>query len=173
MEEKKEPYNKLIIAVSIIIPVVVAVLFGVDKVPGYDTSFLPPIYASINGLTAILLVAAVIAIKNGNRTLHERLMKSCIFLSLLFLVMYVIYHMTSDKTVYGGEGILRYFYLFILLTHIVLSVVIIPMVLFTYVRAIRGNFERHKALAKITFPIWLYVAVTGVIVYLMISPYYK
>ena len=102
MERKKEPYNKLIVVVSIVVPVVVAVLFGVDKVPGYDTSFLPPIYASINGLTAILLVAAVIAIKNKNKKLHELLMKSCIFLSLLFLVMYVAYHMTSDKTMYGG-----------------------------------------------------------------------
>ena len=173
MEVQKEPYSKLIVAVSIVIPVVVAILFGVDKVPGYDTSFLPPIYAAINGLTAILLVAAVIAIKNNNRNLHEALMKTCIGLSLLFLVMYVIYHMTSDKTVYGGEGILRYFYLFILITHIVLSIAIIPLVLFTYVRAVRGNFVKHRALAKITFPIWLYVAVTGVIVYLMISPYYK
>ncbi|HEY8934648.1 MAG TPA: DUF420 domain-containing protein [Cyclobacteriaceae bacterium] len=173
MEVQKEPYSKLIVAVSIVIPVVVAILFGVDKVPGYDTSFLPPIYAAINGLTAILLVAAVIAIKNNNRKLHEALMKTCIGLSLLFLVMYVIYHMTSDKTVYGGEGILRYFYLFILITHIVLSIAIIPLVLFTYVRAVRGNFVKHRALAKITFPIWLYVAVTGVIVYLMISPYYK
>ena len=173
MEVQKEPYNKLIIAVSIVIPLVVAILFGVDKVPGYDTSFLPPIYATINGLTAVLLVAAFIAIKNGNRKLHERLMKSCIALSLAFLVMYVIYHMTSDKTVYGGDGILRYIYLFILITHIVLSIAIIPLVLFTFVRALRGNFQKHKALAKITFPIWLYVAVTGVIVYLMISPYYK
>jgi len=173
MEVQKEPYNKLIIAVSIVIPLVVAILFGVDKVPGYDTSFLPPIYATINGLTAVLLVAAFIAIKNGNHKLHERLMKSCIALSLAFLVMYVIYHMTSDKTVYGGDGILRYIYLFILVTHIVLSIAIIPLVLFTFVRALRGNFQKHKALAKITFPIWLYVAVTGVIVYLMISPYYK
>jgi len=173
MEVQREPYNKLIIAVSIIIPLVVAILFGVEKVPGYDTSFLPPIYATINGLTAVLLVAAVIAIKNGNRKLHEMLMKTCIALSLAFLVMYVIYHMTSDKTVYGGDGILRYFYLFILITHIVLSIAIIPLVLFTFVRALRGNFQKHKALAKITFPIWLYVAVTGVIVYLMISPYYK
>jgi putative membrane protein len=173
MEVQKEPYNKLIIAVSIVIPLVVAILFGVDKVPGYDTSFLPPIYATINGLTAVLLVAAVIAIKNGNRKLHETLMKCCIALSLAFLVMYVAYHMTSDKTVYGGDGILRYIYLFILITHIVLSIVIIPLVLFTFVRAWRGNFEKHRALAKITFPIWLYVAVTGVIVYLMISPYYK
>lgn len=172
MEEKEEPYRKLIIAVSIVIPLAVAVLFGV-KIEGYDFSFLPPIYASINGLTAILLVIAFIAIKNKRRLLHERLVKVCILLSILFLVMYVLYHMTSETTLYGGAGFLRPLYFFILISHILLSVVIIPLVLFTYVRAIRQNFERHKALARYTFPIWLYVAVTGVIVYLMISPYYK
>ena len=170
--EQKEPHQKLIIAVSIIIPVVVATLFRV-KISGYDFTFLPPIYATINGITAVLLVTAVIAIKNKKRMVHERLMKTCIFLSIAFLVMYVLYHMTTDSTPYGGQGAVRYFYFFILISHILLSIVVIPFVLMTYVRAIYGNFERHKALAKYTFPIWLYVAVTGVVVYLMISPYYK
>jgi putative membrane protein len=165
-----QPYRKLIIAVSIIIPVVVATLFRV-KIPGYDLSFLPPIYASINGLTAILLVIAVMAIKNGKRLLHERIMKVCIGLSLCFLIMYVLYHMTSDSTPFGGEGVIRYVYFFILITHILLSIVIIPMVLFTFVWAVYGDFVRHTKLSKVTFPLWLYVAVTGVIVYLMISPY--
>ena len=169
---KKEPYNKLIIAVSILIPVVVAVLFGV-KIPGYDLSFLPPIYASINGITAILLVTAVVAIKRKNRAVHERLMKTCVILSATFLVLYVLYHMTSDSTPYGGAGPVRYVYFIILITHILLSVGVIPMVLFTYLRAWRGEFSRHRAIAKYTFPLWLYVAVTGVIVYLMISPYYS
>lgn len=169
-EVKSEPYRKLIIAVSIIIPLAVAALFAI-KIPGYDLSFLPPIYATINGLTAVLLVAAVIAIKNGKRSIHERIMKICIFLSVCFLVMYVAYHMTSETTHFGGTGVIRYVYLFILATHIILSVVIIPMVLFSYVRAISGDFVRHKKLSKVTFPLWLYVAVTGVIVYLMISPY--
>jgi putative membrane protein len=88
-------------------------------------------------------------------------------------VMYVAYHMTSESTSYGGVGLIKYIYLFILITHILLSIVVIPFVLFTFVRALSGNFERHRALAKFTFPLWLYVAVTGVIVYLMISPYYK
>ena len=171
MEQKKEPYKKLIIALSVIIPIAVAVLFGV-KVPGYDLSFLPPIYASMNGITAILLIAAVVAIKNGNRVLHERLIKICMLCSALFLVMYVLYHMTSDSTPYGGTGPIRYVYFVILISHILLSVIVIPFVLFSYVRALSGNFARHRKLAKITFPIWLYVAVTGVIVYLMISPYY-
>ena len=170
--EKREPYKKLIVAVSIIIPLVVVILFGV-KIPGYDFSFLPPIYATINGITAVLLVTAVIAIKNKKQKLHENLMKTCIGLSALFLVMYVLYHMTSDSTPFGGTGAVRYFYFTILISHIFLSVVIIPFVLFTFVRALSGNFSRHRALAKYTFPLWLYVAVTGVIIYVMISPYYK
>lgn len=167
--EKK--YKKLIIALSVIIPVAVAALFGI-KIKGVDTSFLPPVYAAVNGLTAIFLVAAIIAIKNGNRILHEKLIKVCIVLSVSFLMMYVTYHITSENTKYGGDGIAKYFYFFILITHILLSVGIIPLVLFTYVKAWSGKFEQHKKLAKITFPLWLYVAVTGVVVYLMISPYY-
>lgn len=172
--EKK--FSKFIVAVSIIIPVVVAILFGVKlKDFGYNVeplSFLPPIYATTNGITAIVLVWAVIAIKNGKRKLHERLMTFAISLSVAFLVMYVAYHMTSDSTKFGGEGVIRYVYFFILVTHILLSIAIIPLVLITYVRALAENFDRHRKIAKFTFPFWLYVAVTGVVVYLMISPYY-
>ena len=100
------------------------------------------------------------------------LMKTSIFLSLVFLVMYILYHMTTDPTPYGGEGFIRYLYFFILITHITLSVFIVPMVLITYVRAISKMFDKHKKIARITFPIWLYIAVSGVVVYLMISPYY-
>jgi len=99
-------------------------------------------------------------------------MTLCILLSLLFLIMYVAYHMTSDSTPYGGEGILRPIYFFILISHIILSISIIRLVLKTYLRAYLGKFEKHRKLARITFPIWLYVAVTGVAIYLMISPYY-
>jgi putative membrane protein len=172
----EQKYNKWIVLLSIAIPVVVAVLFKVKlKDFGFDVtplSFLPPIYASVNGITAVLLVAAVIAIKNGNRKRHELLMKMAIGCSVIFLAMYVAYHMTAESTSYGGEGVLKYVYFFILITHIVLSIVIIPLVLITYVRALASKFDKHKKIAKITFPIWLYVAVTGVIVYLMISPYY-
>ncbi len=172
--EKK--FRTPIIIVSILIPIVVAILFSVKlKDFGINVeplSFLPPIYASINGVTAILLVLAVRAIKKGNRSLHEKLMTLAIACSVIFLVMYVAYHMTSESTKFGGEGIIRYVYFFILLTHIALSVIIIPLVLFTYVRALSQQFDRHKKLARITFPLWLYVAVTGVVVYLMISPYY-
>ena len=176
MNTVETKYNKLIIALSIIIPLAVAILFGVNlRKLGFDVeplSFLPPIYASINGLTAVVLIAAVIAIKNGNRKLHEKLMKLAIACSVSFLVMYVAYHMTSDSTKFGDEGVVKYVYFFILVSHILLSIVIIPLVLITYVKALAQRFDKHKKIAKITFPIWLYVAITGVIVYLMISPYY-
>lgn len=172
--EKK--YNVWIIILSVAIPLVVALLFKVKlKDFGFGVkplSFLPPIYATINGITALLLVLAVRAIKNGNRQLHERLMKTAIACSVAFLGMYVAYHMTSEATKYGGQGIMKAIYFFILITHIALSVAIIPLVLITYVRALAERFDRHKKIAKITFPLWLYVALTGVIVYLMISPYY-
>lgn len=169
-EEKK--YKTLITIVSVLVPIVVAVLFGV-KIPNVaPLSFLPPIYATINGLTAVLLVLAVLAIKKGNMKLHEQLNTTAIVCSALFLLLYIGYHMTSDSTTFGGEGAIKYVYYFILISHILLSIIIIPFVLFTFMRARLGNFPAHKKIAKITFPLWLYVAVTGVIVYLMISPYY-
>jgi putative membrane protein len=186
----EQRYKFSIILVSILIPVVVGILFSVKlKDFGIEVeplSFLPPIYASINGFTALLLIMGVLAIKNGNRKVHERFMTTAIVCSVAFLVMYVAYHMTADSTVYGdidgnkildetekvNAGSLRLVYIFILLSHIILSITIIPLVLITYVRALAARFDRHKKIAKITFPLWLYVAVTGVVVYLMISPYY-
>ena len=188
-------YDFLIWFVSILVPAVVALLlftkWSQDKlifdmrIPNTDPivifenlpfieplTFLPPIYAVINGLTAILLVVAVYYIKNGKRKIHESLIKVCIALSLMFLVMYIAYHMTTDPTSFGGNGIIAYIYYFILITHILLSVIVIPLVLTSYSRAVQSNFKLHKKIAKVTFPIWLYVAVTGVVVYLMISPYY-
>lgn len=192
MEENnsEKKYNLLITIVSIVIPVVVAILFSIKLkdfgIQVEPLSFLPPIYATINGITAVLLIAGVTAIKYKNKELHKSFMTSAIGCSLIFLVMYVAYHLTADSTKFGdlnSDGILdaaekatvgsiRYLYYFILITHISLSVIIIPMVLVTYVRALAEKFDKHKKLARITFPIWLYVAVTGVIVYLMISPYY-
>ena len=188
-------YNRLTVIVSILVPLVVALLlflkWDLDKLvfdlrsPNFEPiiliedlpiakplKFLPPIYATINGITAIILVMAVYYIKRGKRNIHENLIKICIALSLCFLVMYIAYHITSDPTSFGGEGAIKYIYYFILISHILLSITVIPFVLFSYIRAITGDFERHRKIAKITFPIWLYVAVTGVIVYIMISPYY-
>ena len=165
-------YNIWIWVVSILIPVVVAILFMI-RIPNVaPLDFLPPIYASINGLTAIILILAFSAIRKKNIILHEKLMKIAISLSVIFLVMYVAYHMTSDPTPYGGSGVLRPLYFFILISHIILSIGIIPLVLITYVRAISKLFLDHKKIARFTFPIWMYIAVTGVIIYLMISPYY-
>lgn len=172
----EQRFNPFIVIISILIPLAVAVLlsvrlkdFGINVEPLH---FLPPIYAVINGLTTLVLIAGVLAIKNGNRQLHKRLMTTAIALSVVFLVMYIAYHLTTDSTKFGGEGAIRMVYFFILISHIVLSIVVIPLVLITYVRALAERFDKHKKIAKITFPIWLYVAVTGVVVYLMISPYY-
>jgi putative membrane protein len=172
--EKK--YNFWIVFLSILIPVAVAILlsvrlkdFGFIPTPMH---FLPPIYATINGLTAIILIIAVIAIKNGNRKLHENLMKTAIAFSVAFLLLYIAYHLTTDATKYGGKGVSRIIYFILLISHISLSIVTIPLVLVSYVRALAKKFDKHKKLTRYTFPIWLYVAVTGVIVYLMISPYY-
>ena len=188
-------YNTLTLIVSVLVPIVVALLLFLkwdsDKLvfdlrsPNFEPiiliedlpiakplKFLPPIYATINGITAIILVMAVYYIKKGKRNIHEYLIKICIALSLCFLVMYIAYHITSDPTSFGGEGAIKYIYYFILISHILLSITVIPFVLFSYIRAITGDFQRHRKIAKITFPIWLYVAVTGVIVYIMISPYY-
>ncbi|WP_117881936.1 DUF420 domain-containing protein [Aureibaculum luteum] len=172
MEQTSNKYNKWIVVLSVVIPLAVAGLFNV-KIDVELPVFLPPIYASINAFTALVLIVAVWAIKNNKRNLHEGLMKTAILCSVIFLVLYVLYHMTSDSTKYGGEGAIKYVYLFILLTHILLSIIVIPFVLITYVRAITNNFEKHKKIAKFTFPLWLYVAVSGVVVYLMISPYYQ
>ena len=173
-QERK--YRKLITALSIIIPIAVAALFWINlRKLGFDVepfTFLPPIYATINGVTAVLLVAAVVAIKKGKRKLHEKLNTLAILCSLAFLLMYIAYHMTSDSTSFGGEGVIKYIYYFILITHILLSIAVIPLVLTTLMRAKLGDFKKHRKIAKITFPIWLYVAITGVVVYLMISPYY-
>jgi putative membrane protein len=178
MENKsaENKYSKLIVLISIAIPLAVIVLFsvrlkdfGINVAP---LTFLPPIYATINGITAAVLIAGVMAIKNGKRKLHQQLMTSAILLSVVFLVMYIAYHMTTDATKFGGEGTIRYVYFFLLISHIALSIATIPLVLITYVRALSERFDQHKKIAKITFPIWLYVAVTGVIVYLMIAPYY-
>lgn len=168
--EKQKQYNKWVVILSIVIPLAVAALFGI-KLDITLPVFLPPIYATINGLTAFILILAVYNIKKGNRKTHERLMKLAIVFSVLFLVMYVLYHMTSDSTKYEGDYSIIYYA--ILISHIALSIAVIPFVLITYVRAITEDFQRHKKIAKITFPLWLYVAITGVLVYIMISPYYQ
>lgn len=168
-ELKSTKYRKIVIALSIIIPIAVAALFGI-KVPGINLSFLPPFYASINAVTAVLLILALVFIKNGHRRKHQITIQLCMVLSILFLLSYIAYHITSDSTVYEGKFKISYY--IILISHIVLSVAVIPIVLFAYLFAWEGDFVRHKKWNRFAFPIWLYVAVTGVIVYWMISPFY-
>ncbi len=183
LEKKYKPW---VIILSIIIPVVVVLLFFI-KIEGVDFTFLPPVYATINGLVAVFLIIAVISIKNGNQKRHEFFIKLSIIGSLLFLVGYVAYHMTTTTTYYGdinkdgklsdeernalGKDALVYY--FILASHIMLSIVIIPMVMMTYLKGWSGNYISHKKIARYTFPLWLYICITGVVVYLMISPYYS
>jgi putative membrane protein len=171
MEKSTKKYNTWIIILSIAIPLLVAGLFSV-KMDIELPIFLPPIYATINAVTAVLLIVAFWAIKSKKIELHKKLMKTAIVFSMLFLLLYVLYHMTSNSTKFGGEGILRTVYFILLISHILLSILVIPFVLITYVRAITNNIDLHKKIAKFTFPIWLYVAISGVLVYLFISPYY-
>ncbi len=163
--------NKIITIISILVPLVVASLFRI-KLDIHLPVFLPPIYAIINLITAIILVLALIAIKNKNRKLHQNLMQTAIGLSVVFLILYILHHATHGDTKFGGQGVIRYVYFFILISHIVLSIVVIPFVLITFVRAKKGEFALHKKIARIAFPLWLYVATTGVLVYLLIKPYY-
>ena len=171
MSERK--INALIIGVSILIPAIIAVLFYTPVFKSeFKISFLPKFHAMLNSGVAVLLLTGVFFIKKKNTTAHRFCMVGALILSTIFLLSYVTYHSSAESTSFGGEGFLKYVYYFILLTHIVLAAVILPLVLFTVTRALQGNFERHKKIARWTFPLWLYVAVSGVLVYILISPYY-
>lgn len=168
------PYT-VIGVLSVAIPLVVAyLLFGgkATKIQGLDVSFLPHLNAVMNTATFCCLVAGGIAIRSKNIALHRALMMSAFILSSIFLVSYVIYHNNAESTKYGAEGILKMVYFFILITHIILSMVVVPLVLLAIYFAWSGQITKHKKIVKWTYPVWLYVASTGVIVYLMISPYY-
>ena len=140
--------------------------------PGFNVHIFAKINAIINSMVTLLLIAALVAVKQRKLQLHKRLMLVAMVLSVLFLLSYVCHHLFAGDTKYGGEGPLRYVYFFILITHIFLAAIIMPFVLFTAYRALIAEFPEHKKLARITWPIWLYVSITGVVVYLFISPYY-
>ncbi|MBI1836156.1 MAG: DUF420 domain-containing protein [Flavobacteriia bacterium] len=159
-----------IYSASIAIPLIVAALFKV-KIQDVNLNFLPKFYATINGVTAVYLVMALIAIKRKNQLAHRRYIRLSLLLSLLFLACYVAYHMTSDPTHYGGSQTRLYY--FLLISHVILSIAVVPIVLFTYLFAWQGNFEKHKRWTRFAWPLWFYVAVTGVVVYIMIAPYYS
>jgi len=168
-------------AAKIIIWILSIVVFGVvvslDRMKmEFNLSFDPHIFATINaiinGTVSVLLIAGMVAIKNKKRKLHERIMLTAMILSALFLVSYICHHLFAGSTPFGGTGIIKLVYLILLATHILLAAIILPFILFTAYRALTTEYPKHKKLAKITWPIWLYVSITGVVVYLLISPYY-
>ena len=164
----------LIIVVSAIVFGAIALLSRVkwDVDPGFDIHLFAKLNAIINSTVAVLLVTGLIAVKRQRYLLHKRIMITALILSVCFLISYICHHLLAGDTRFGGSGSIRYIYFIILITHIFLAAIILPFILFTTYRALTGEWMRHRRVAKITWPIWLYVSVSGVIVYWMISPYY-
>jgi len=170
-----DKYLILIIIVSVAIPLIIALLiFNQNQVSNNVgwISFLPHINGIINTLTSIILVIGWLFIKNKKVAFHKTSMLTAFVLGAFFLISYVIYHSYSESTAYGGEGMIRYIYYFLLITHIMLAIAVVPFVLLAIYYGISARYSKHKRIVKYTLPIWLYVSITGVIVYLMISPYY-
>lgn len=160
---------------SVIVFIVVSLLHYLKQPNvelGFDKKLLPLFNAIINSTVSILLVWALVAVKQRNFTLHRNLMMSAMLLSVLFLLSYIVYHLFATETSFGGTGVIRSVYYFILYTHIALAGLILPFILYTAYRGLTSEFFAHKNIAKYTFPLWLYVSVTGVLVYILISPYY-
>lgn len=166
------------IIITILSVVVFAVVVALDRMPplvfpfDFDPHYLAMGVGIINSLVAILLVAGLITARNRNFVLHKKIMFTAIILSIFFLVFYIGHHLFAGSTKYGGDGIIRYVYYVLLITHIFLAAIVLPFILYTAYRALTGEYGKHKKNAKLTWPIWFYVAVSGVIVYLMIKPYY-
>jgi len=177
MKKQDSFFVPLIISLSIIIPIVVALLMLFPNVfhiesDSIDFSSLPFFHAILNGSTSVLLFTGFILIKNKKTNLHKISMLSAFLLSCVFLLSYVTSKLTNAPVPFGGEGVIRYIYFFILISHIILSVLVLPLALFSIYRGMTGEIERHKSIVKYTFPIWMYVAITGVLVYILMSPYY-
>ncbi|MBN8679462.1 MAG: DUF420 domain-containing protein [Chitinophagales bacterium] len=168
--EKK--LNKWAYVVSAAVLLLVGLMRRVKIDVGIDFSFLPPFHATLNAVTAVVLLIAFWHIKNGRVEQHKKMIYLAMGTSALFLLSYVLYHFTTPETRYGGEGAMRTVYFFFLITHVILAAVILPFVLFTFNRAYTNQFERHRKMARWVFPLWLYVAITGPICYLMLKPYY-
>ena len=164
----------LIITTSFVVFAAVVLLSEVklDVQLGFDVHLFAKINAIINSAVSVLLIWGLITVKRRQYAAHRRTMIAAIVLSCLFLVSYICHHLFAGDTKFGGVGGIRYFYFIILITHIILAAVILPFILYTAYRGLTAEWIRHRKLAKITWPIWLYVSVSGVLVYLMISPYY-
>lgn len=164
-----------IIGISFLVPVLVLILMYLPErynFLGIEMGNFPLFHAILNFCTAILLVAGYYFMKTKELVWHRNTMIAAFFLSAVFLVSYVISKISNDPVPYGGEGILRPIYFFILISHILLSAIIVPLVLFTMYRGLTGEVARHRKIARYTFPVWLYVAITGVLVYIFMAPYY-
>ncbi len=177
MEKKDSLFVPLIISLSIIVPIAVALLMIFPDVlfiesENIDFSSLPFFHAILNGCTAILLITGFFWIKNKNTKAHKISMLTAFILSSIFLISYVVSKLTNAPTPYGGEGMIRYIYFFILISHILLSVPVLPLALFSIYRGLTGEVNKHKKIVKWTFPVWIYVAITGVLVYVFMTPYY-
>lgn len=170
--ELEKRLNVVAYVVSAIVLLLVGLMRRVKIQTDIDFSFLPPVHASLNALCAVILLFAFYFIKNKQIENHRRAIYAAMVCSALFLISYVLYHFTTPETRYGGVGIMRTVYFFILITHVVLAAVILPFILLTFTRAYTNQFERHKRLARWVFPLWLYVAVSGPVCYLMLRPYY-
>lgn len=172
---QKKAYKYLVLVISILIPVLVTILYFLPRVHFLDEKViktLPKINAILNATTTVVLILAFFFIKNGHKRMHKLFMLFAVMLSILFLLLYVMYHSSTDPVHYGGEGIWKSIYFFILFTHIVLAVLIVPLVLITLIRGLNNLHPAHKKVARWTLPLWLYVTVTGVWVYILLSPYY-
>ena len=164
--------NRVAWFVSAIVLGLVVMMRRIKVDTAIDFSILPGVHATLNTITSVVLIAAFIQIKAGRVELHRKLMFAAIFLSLLFLMSYVTYHITTPETPFCQEGGIRIVYFILLISHVLLAAIIFPFILFTFVRAYTGQYDRHKKMARWVFPIWLYVAVSGPIVYLMLRPCY-
>ncbi|MBO0948297.1 DUF420 domain-containing protein [Fibrella forsythiae] len=171
---KEKNANRVINVVSIVIPVVVALILGIRQKfdLGSWTTYLPHINGVINSLTSVLLLVGYYFIRQKNVAAHRAVMLAAFTLGSLFLIGYVLYHISNESTSFGGEGWIRPVYYFLLISHIALSVVVLWFVLRAVYFALTKQFELHKKMTRWAFPIWLYVSTTGVIVYLLIKPYY-
>tara|TARA_B100001113_G_C21008016_1_gene577984 strand:- start:33 stop:566 length:534 start_codon:yes stop_codon:yes gene_type:complete len=177
MEKKDSFFVPLIISLSIIVPIAVALLMIFPDVlfiesESIDFSSLPFFHAILNGCTAILLITGFFWVKNKNTKAHRISMLTAFILSSIFLISYVVSKLTNAPTPFGGEGMIRYIYFFILISHILLSIPVLPLALFSIYRGLTGEVDKHKKIVKWTFPVWIYVAITGVLVYVFMNPYY-
>lgn len=171
-EDRIKQLDRLAWVISGIVLVAVVMMRRVKLDTGIDFSFLPPFHASVNALTFIVLLLGYRAIRAKRVEVHRQWMTTAMILSVVFLLSYVVYHITTPETRFGGEGLIRIVYFVLLITHIVLAAAILPFILFTFIRGYSGVIDRHRRLARWVFPIWLYVAATGPISYLMLKPYY-